>query len=155
MASIAGVSFGTSLCNHLVRRFVTMRFDIGPGALFGDGAFGDGEFGGAPSIGYYVDLPAPVDLSNSSIVLYVNNEVFQVGGGIIYPERPTRVVFGFMLGGYGFGQFGQGGFNTTVNIADFGQYPVDDIELQFKALPNFCPKCVLVDDNTGNPIVAL
>lgn len=139
MANIAGTSFGQLQCDHMVRRFVVLHFDV--------------------VIGFYIDLPVPVDISSGTILMFVNNDPFSSAVGVVSPDNTHRVTFAtlggsFGIGGFGQGGFGQGGFNVGINIADLGNYPVDDVELQFKTLPDFCPKCILLDD-TGAPQVTL
>lgn len=126
MANIAGAKFGT-LCDHQVRRFVILHFD--------------------EIIGFYIDLPADVDVAAPTLTLYVNNEVFVSAEGVVFPENTKRVVFGDLGGGFGFagygsGGYGQGGFNSAISIADLGGFPVDDVELSFRTTPDFCPKCI-------------
>lgn len=131
MASIAGVSWGTP-CDHIIRRAVTLLFDEATDR-------------------YYCFTPAGIDPADPSFALFVNEEAFAIEGGEVYYAMGSKWVIFTAIGGFGMGGFGYGGFGSLVNIAQLGQFPVDEVELQFRTTVQYCPKCDLKDDD-GRPL---
>jgi hypothetical protein len=138
MASITGVNFGT-VCDHLVRRRVYLYLDTTLQPPF---STTEEEF--------WCRVDSDIDTEDSQFSLFVNQEEVSIIARVGFPDEHL-VIFtaisgeGFGLGGFGEGGFGLGGFNIGINIESLGNYPGDEIELQYRTRPRHCPKCVLKD----------
>jgi len=129
VSSIAGVKFGTP-CDHLLRKQVTAHWD-------------------PETTTFWARVYSEIDAANPQLKLYVNDEMITSVEPVLDVDDPHYVTFTGL--GFGEGGFGQGGFGVGLSIPELGQYPADDVELEFRVVPNNCPKCYLTDPE-GKPL---
>ena len=126
MAGIVGVSFGTP-CDHTVRRTIVVQWD-------------------ETTERFFTFIPHLVDAEFTYAICYVNDTAYEVE--ILIDEvNPHKVWIVSGVGGFGWDGFGVGPYGYGLSIPQFGQYPLDDIELEFRTIPLQCAKCDLKDES--------